>query len=746
MEEKAFNLLDERWIRVMTPDCAVREVSLKEALTQAHTFSALAGELPTQDMALLRILLVVLHAVFYRVDETGQPRALEDIDDALDRWDALWNLGYFPEKAICDYLEKYRERFYLFHPERPFWQVKEADIGTEFTAAKLNGAISESSNKVRLFSTRAGKPKEVLTYPEAARWLIYLNGYDDTSAKPKQKGLPSPGAGWLGKLGLIAAKGQNLFETLMLNFVMVDQKQERLWKSCKPIWELDEPRTKERCEIPIPEDQAQLLTLQSRRLLLIRDQRGVTGYKLLGGDFFTKVNAFAEQMTLWTHVEGKSGQPPFDQPRRHDPSKQIWREFSSIAALDSDAPKAGVVRWLARLASDKILPPDALARFSFAAAQYGDKDFFVADVFSDALSFHVELLSEAGKSWNQVIQDEIKLTAAVANKLGELGMNLEKAAGGSGEKLSAWIKTQFYYRIDVPFRAFLEEIDPEDDGEKMDERRKRWSREEKHIVRILSDEVVSQTDQTAFVGRTIKEKWKNKDEGEEENHYYNVPEACNWFEGSIQKLLGKLKEEGIMEMTDECRAVGNYVESKLNEYSRNANEGYVRAHLAQLRRGIGRIPGDAPEIWGILFADMPEEMMSRNDKPTKEEWAVYTALTLYALHQQGNDIQKENMYRQNFRLGLSVAGLVKDEKKDRERIAGRFNAFATANDMQEAAYYLRGLIQLLRAANIPLDYVRLAQELYRFQDPDEAPKVRLAWGQDFYRMKKSETKEEKENA
>lgn len=197
-------------------------------------------------------------------------------------------------------------------------------------------------------------------------------------------------------------------------------------------------------------------------------------------------------------------------------------------------------------------------------------------------------------------------------------------------------------------------------------------------------------------------------------------------------------------MAGSYQAVGDYVSRRLNEYSRNAKEGYVRAHLAQLRRGIGRIPGDEPEIWGILFADMPEEMMSRNGEPTREEWAVYTALTLYALHQQGRDVREKNMHRRNNRLGQAVAGLVKSEE-DRERVARRFNAFATASDMQEAAYYLRGLIQLLRAEDIPLDYVRLAQELYLFQDPDEAPKVRLQWGQDFYR-KKSETKEDKENA
>lgn len=132
----------------------------------------------------------------------------------------MWTLGHLPEKPIYDYLESYRERFWLFHPTRPFWQVPTAAIGTQYTAAKLNGELSESSNKVRLFPVRTGEDKSTVSYAEAARWLLYVNGFDDTSAKPKGKGLPSTGAGWLGKLGLITAKGDNLFETLMLNFVI----------------------------------------------------------------------------------------------------------------------------------------------------------------------------------------------------------------------------------------------------------------------------------------------------------------------------------------------------------------------------------------------------------------------------------------------------------------------------------------------------------------------------------------------
>ena len=76
MPEIEFNLTEEKWVRVLMPDCSVQEVSLTEALLRAHEFRDLAGELPTQDAAVLRLLLAVLQAVFYRVDETGAPAAL----------------------------------------------------------------------------------------------------------------------------------------------------------------------------------------------------------------------------------------------------------------------------------------------------------------------------------------------------------------------------------------------------------------------------------------------------------------------------------------------------------------------------------------------------------------------------------------------------------------------------------------------------------------------------------------------
>ena len=57
MKEIEFNLLTEPWIRVRLRDNTVREVSLTEALVSAQDYVDLAGEMPTQDAAELRLLL-----------------------------------------------------------------------------------------------------------------------------------------------------------------------------------------------------------------------------------------------------------------------------------------------------------------------------------------------------------------------------------------------------------------------------------------------------------------------------------------------------------------------------------------------------------------------------------------------------------------------------------------------------------------------------------------------------------------
>ena len=502
MSEKAFNLLHEPWIAVIHDTGETELVSMLSLYGDAHRWRGLAGELPTQDVAVMRLLLAVLHAVFARYDAAGTFAPIESPQDALLRWKNLHERGTFPTPPIEAYLNHYADRFWLIHPEHPFYQVPRLDNATDYTAPKLNGELSESGNKVRLFPQRTGTHKMQLTYAEAARWLLYVNAFDDTSAKPKGKGLPSPGAGWLGKLGLILAVGENLFQTLMLNLVLLRDGEDQLWDAENPVWER-EVKTEQRTAIVLPDNPSELLTLQSRRLNLHRTGTAIIGYSLLGGDFFPRENAFAEQMTIWRASATKKEGTPEYTPRRHDPSRQIWRDFAPLVSRREGVRRPGLVNWLARLTYEGLLPQKHF-RFQTAAVSYGDKDFFVDDVFSDSLSLSTKLLTDLSQHWVERISYELEVTEGLVYRVSELAQRLAKASGdanGDAQRHSA--KQQAYFRLDKPFRDWLESIDPE--GADMDTVCDAWWQQARRIVRTLGKELVEQCGPQAFIGRVAKE-------------------------------------------------------------------------------------------------------------------------------------------------------------------------------------------------------------------------------------------------
>ena len=541
MKDIEFNLLDEKWILVRKSDCTVDELSLTDALLKSHEYVELAGELPTQNVSILRLMLAVLHTVFSRYSPQGEPSPLYDSDDAADRWKELWNAGRLPEKPIKDYLASVHDRFWLFHPDRPFYQTEAAKIGTEYTASKLNGAVSESGNKIRLFCGCTGVQKSELSYSEAARWLLYVNNYDDTSSKPKGKNLPSPGAGWLGKLGLITIRGNNLFETLVYNLILLNHKRNfsEVWGPECPAWEPDVPNTAERAEIPMPDNLSELYTLQSRRLWLNRDDNEkVIGYNLLGGDFFEKVDAFIEPMTVWSKVKGNERAGEKFQPRRHDSSVQMWREFSYAFETAAGSHIPGVVLWTKYI--KQMLPESRkLISFSIASVQYGDKDFFVNDVFSDSLTFHTDLITEIGEHWRAKITDEIKKCDESAAALRDLAKDIELAAGSSEDTVLKRAvveraREQYYYEIDLPFRNWLERIDPnwEIVSEQEEQALREWHETAKRIALRIGQELVESAGTAAIVGRAVKDK-------NDKERYYSAPDAYRYFKVKLNEIYPK---------------------------------------------------------------------------------------------------------------------------------------------------------------------------------------------------------------
>lgn len=550
LEEKEFNLLDEPWIRVIDSQCKITELSVLELFEHAHEYVDLSGELSAQDIAILRILLAIMHKTFSLYDMEGNPHKFCNKDDVFIFWKELWENGKFPLKPIKKYLEMYRERFWLFHPENPFWQTNKAKIGTEYYVPKLNGELSESNNKTRLFQSSAGDAKNFMSYSQACRWLIYVNAFDDTSAKPSKeskekakatgKKEPPPGAGWLGKLGLIINQGNNLFETLMLNFILCDSNSE-LFSAETPVWELENNPSEERHQIARPDNLSALYTLQSRRLLLNRCGNVVIGFNALGGDFFEKENTFIEPMTVWKGSYNKSTkkyEPPYN-PKRHDISKQFWREFSSVYTKNDENHQPQVIKWFKQLIEEKCISPTGIIRTKIVSVQYGDKDFFVTDTFSDTLSMHRAVLQD--EAWQLRIQDAIKICDYLAQAIYFLATDINFASGGSNttkEHDAKQAQSQFYTLIDMPFRMWLYSLNPDEQDE--DEVLTEWTEKAIKIAERYGKELCNQAGLQAFSGKEVKEAAKKG--SEVKRNFYSVASALNSFEAKLYKLKSKKEE------------------------------------------------------------------------------------------------------------------------------------------------------------------------------------------------------------
>lgn len=164
--DSAFNLVDESWVRVRTLTGDVVDLSLRQVFEEAHHLGGLAGEIPTQDVAVLR----VLEAVLLGATRVSHPRS---DDENIDLWGSWWRAGKFPTDVVANYLESHRERFFLLHDDEPFMQV--AGLRTSSgNASGLVKLIADVPDGHQYFTTRAGREIEALSLAEAARWLIPL--------------------------------------------------------------------------------------------------------------------------------------------------------------------------------------------------------------------------------------------------------------------------------------------------------------------------------------------------------------------------------------------------------------------------------------------------------------------------------------------------------------------------------------------------------------------------------------------
>ncbi len=579
-----FNLLYEPWILVVDEKMGeVKDVSLKEIFQNAHLYKGLAGDTRTQDFAILRVLLAVLHTVFSRFDADGQPYSFIKLDERfrqitkvgkdyeadykeelLDTWYLLWEKGQFPD-IICDYLEKWSDRFNLLDDKYPFFQVLEEDISgnaitiknaTRVSGKNINRLISESENKVALFAPKAASTRECLTYAEISRWLITFQGYTGAFDKAKfsSKYTYKPSKGWLFDLGGVFIEGDNLFDTLMLNFFITQDEGNNLLNIQKPCWEYSsneiiknyflnyfDTHSKE----AIIDNIAGLYTAWSRGIHINPEIKENTPFScnIVKLPNIVHRDNFIEPMTLWKYNE-RGDNKNHTTPIKHRANKAFWRSFGLISGEQDRKP--GVIQWLEEISRGladcenneryKLLSNLKLNISAISMQDDGNATSWVpTDEVIDYISVDGHIMTDIDKdrAWVSKINEIVDYTQHIVDKTYGIFINdIKEIRNISEESFNNHMKEELYSKINKPFIEWLADIHIDDEKEATEEK---WKKILFKLVLKEAKEVVGNSNFRDYKG--ISEKKDSKGNVVKLSGNKNIATAYNALNYYLNKVL-----------------------------------------------------------------------------------------------------------------------------------------------------------------------------------------------------------------
>ena len=513
----SFDLTARPWIPVQRLDGQETELSLTEVFARAADIRRLVGDVPTQDFALLRLLLAVLH------DVVDGPREVED-------WEELWEDG-IPADRVRHYLTEHRDRFDLLHPITPFFQVADLRTG-KGGHSSLDPIVADVPNGSRFFSMRA-HGAERMAFAEAARWVVHAHAYDTSGIKsgavgdPRLKGgkVYPQGVGWAGNLGGVYVEGDDLQQTLLLNLIPFDTDNLRIDADRDaPAWRhpqgTAEPLTGVEAAVR-PYGLRDLYTWQSRRIRLHHDGEQVHGVLLAYGDPLTARNKHRhEPMTAWRRSpaqEKKLRESEVYLPREHDPSRSAWRGLGALVAgydrygeQRHEAAKLvrpRVLDWLSQLTHvHHVLDKDFLVRARLVGAIYGTQQSVIDEIVDDAVAMPVVLLHDLDNILTRTAIDAVTDAEEAVTVLGDLATALAEASGAEGEGPRAKARDRGFAELDEPFRKWLRDLRPSENPLYPTEQRRRWQLTVHQVVSWLGDELMDTAGEAAWTGRVVSTK------------------------------------------------------------------------------------------------------------------------------------------------------------------------------------------------------------------------------------------------
>ncbi|MGV0395243.1 type I-E CRISPR-associated protein Cse1/CasA [Corynebacterium uberis] len=510
-----FSLLDEPWINCHDAQGATVTASIRDIFDGSVTAARIVGDSPTQDYAVLRVLL----AIFWRAhqpDYTDIGGSTFHMDEWFTRvYNQLSATGR--DEQVLDYLNAYEDRFNLFDPTAPFMQV--ADLHTQ------SGKVSEIRRIVpeaegRFFTMRSGAGRETITPAEAARWVIHCHAFDYSGIKSGAvgddrvkggRGYPI-GTGWTGMTGGTVVHGENLLHTMLLNTTRECLKH----PTDKPVWERSVDSAAERIynqpsEPITPQGPADLATWQTRRIRLYRNEEGLVDQVLVSnGDKIAAAgaNVMADPMTPYRWSKNKStATETIYYPRPYDAERTTWRSLDAMLACESDAfvvpgkkdqpPKRpDIFNTLADYDKGPGVPE--VLNTQIVSVEYGPQSAIITSTVDGTLGIPLHLLAQSAEDIREDISDAARATVDAAVSLGSFAGNLLVAAGGE-YAFGSSATDRALHELEPIFLRWLARITPEN----VEKSAEGWQHVVRRAIKEHADILQRGAGPKAMIGRQV---------------------------------------------------------------------------------------------------------------------------------------------------------------------------------------------------------------------------------------------------
>lgn len=343
-ESPRFNLIDERWMPVQRLDGTRCELGIRDTLLQAGQIAEIQDGSPLVVAALHRLLLAVLY------------RALEGPTDGQQA--KAWFMEGWHSDHINAYLDRWRDRFWLFHPRHPFAQIPDFEPKA-WRAWTVLAAEHNADNAKVLFDhvdvSRAG----CVSAAQAARWILAAQTFSVSAGKSE---LAHTGTAPSATAVMAIPVGRCLSDTLA--YLLVPQNRAVLEQD-RALWER-EPESvaalRGSCARQV-DGYADRYTWRTRSIRLKADAEGSVTLAAFASGVDAQAEHQSDPMVAY-RVDEKKGRLPVIFRERG-----FWRDFDSLLPdANGDAPQV-IVHSIALGRSR----PDRFPRSVLVAGQANDK-------------------------------------------------------------------------------------------------------------------------------------------------------------------------------------------------------------------------------------------------------------------------------------------------------------------------------------------------------------------------------------